>query len=132
VSNPVAYVDDVREMGIIGNGVFANFTVTFDLRNMRLRLQRDGDEPIFAPGVGPNMTFNMRGNKVVSVVAGGMADRAGVRIGDEIVSMNGQSAKPGEDTYTVKNWPENQPLILELRRGGQPIRVELNVKPLVR
>lgn len=132
VQNPVAYVDDSRQMGLIGGGVLSNFTVTFDFRNMRLRLQRGSEYPIFAAGVGPDLTFHFHGNKVGSVVSGGLADLAGVRVGDEIVTANGKPMGLDGDCYSITNWPENQPLILGLRRGGQPITVVLNVKPLVR
>lgn len=129
VRNPVAYVDGARESGIIGDTVLGNFAVTFDLRNMRLRLERPSDDPIGAPGISSiTFRFNLTDHKVISVDKGGAAERAGVHVGDEVLTLNGQ---PISDDGSV-NWPEDQPLLVDLKRDGQPIHVELDIKPLVR
>jgi len=103
--------------------------VTFDLRNMRLRLERPSDDPIGAPGISSiTFRFNLTDHKVISVDKGGAAERAGVHVGDEVLTLNGQ---PISDDGSV-NWPEDQPLLVDLKRDGQPIHVELDIKPLVR
>ncbi len=72
---------------------------------------------------------------VSTVIQGSPADRAGLRMGDVIVSFNGRpmTAKQDADvlnfTKLVRESPLGEPLPLSLVRSGQPMELRLTLLP---
>jgi serine protease Do len=76
-----------------------------------------------APGFGlPKDT----GEIVRSVVAGGPADRAGIKQGDVILRVNGQQVTPEQTvSYLIANTPVGQRVPVDIVRGGQRMTVQV-------
>ena len=76
-----------------------------------------------APGLGlPKDT----GEIVRSVVAGGPADRAGIKQGDVILRVNGQQVTPEQTvSYLIANTPVGQRVPLDIVRAGKRMTVQV-------
>ncbi len=56
-----------------------------------------------------------------NLVAGGVAERAGLRTGDEIVAINNQPITVWEEVVSVVRAHPNERLTIEVERGGKPL-----------
>jgi putative serine protease PepD len=67
---------------------------------------------------------NQNGAQVQSVVSGGPADRAGIRAGDVITRVDGQSVDdPSELTQAISDDSPGKVVSVEVRRGGSNVSV---------
>lgn len=80
------------------------------------------------------MSCNLRSEPtlVVGVVADSPADQAGVRIADEIVSLNGRPIRNAVDWNVMlyQFLPQGQPLDLIVRRDGKEVRIQVTAERL--
>lgn len=80
----------------LGGPALREFTLTLDQRSRVLRLARPGRAPVAAPAPLRSIGFRtaLRDGRrvVVSVTAGGEAERLGIAPGDEVVSVAGRAA----------------------------------------
>ena len=115
--------------GIIGNDILANFTVTFDYDDQRVLLERNGrfGEPAFRDKSGLMLArSDSAGVRVYLVIPGTPADRAGIRVGDEILGIDGAGAAGFESLeeitalFEAEDGTERR---LEIRRGGEMMQV---------
>jgi phosphoserine phosphatase RsbU/P len=71
----------------------------------------------------PALSMSLRVREVASVKADGAADRAGIRVGDEIASIDGI---PVSHNYSpvnlINNYRVGESIVFELRRGQQTVR----------
>jgi S1-C subfamily serine protease len=64
--------------------------------------------------------------EVIEVLAGGAADRAGIRAGDWLVSLQGRIVESVDDIHRLlSQWPLDQPVALTVVRGRRKIELEL-------
>jgi hypothetical protein len=100
VDKPVTYLSrqekgafaDAYIAGNVGYGVLSRFNVTFDYPHQQLFFEKNAtyNLPDVADRSGMWLEQTDRGFEVFDVVAGGPADRAGVRAGDVIVAIDGR------------------------------------------
>jgi putative serine protease PepD len=89
-------------------------------------------ETIDRPYVGLTTGAVSSSVEVVDVVAGGPADRAGLRAGDRIVSVDGTPvSEPGDVTDALDGHEPGDSIEVEIERGGESERidVELGTRP---
>lgn len=127
VHNPIVEIStatkgafaDKNIAGNIGGAILKHFTVTFDYakQTMYLKPNKNYDAPMNYDRAG--MWFNGKdGNfEVKSVLSGGPAGKAGLKVGDVITAVNGKPA----DKLTVSG------LRAMLRNGAPGRRVKLTV-----
>jgi hypothetical protein len=87
---PVTEVSD--EWSAIGGGILKDFTVTFDQLHGEATFYRDSGDPITTPGIlGTGLSFGKTPAywRVVGVVPGSPADRAGIETGDLVTRIDG-------------------------------------------
>jgi hypothetical protein len=92
VSQPITELNN--ELSALGGGILKNFTVTFDQKHGRAAFYRDSSDPVAMPGLtGTGLSFRKTPAywKVVGVVPGSPADKAGVEIGDLVTRIDGES-----------------------------------------
>lgn len=95
---------------------------------------RNTDECLWQP--------ELRGNEIVLMVAvvqpGGAADQAGIRAGDRVLAINGQSLSEGKppemrlDLYAqtlLNNAPTDRPIPYVVERNGAALELEITLKP---
>lgn len=70
-----------------------------------------------APQREKDFGVRFRIGKVTALIDGGPADQAGMRLGDQIVSVNGDEAI---DAYALllRSWPTDEPVEITVRRGN--------------
>jgi len=122
--------------GNVGGGVLKRFNITFDYTHQQL---------IFEPNANYNKpdVFDRSGMwlnqvdgafEVMDVVAGGPAAQAGIKVGDKIVAIDGNSASqillPDLRTKFKTEAPGTK-LRLTINSGGQQRDVELTLRDLV-
>jgi hypothetical protein len=89
-AQPVTEISD--ELSAIGGGILRNFTVTFDPVHGKATFYRDSGDPITTPGLrGTGLSFGKTPAywRVVGVVPGSPADRAGIETGDLVTRIDG-------------------------------------------
>jgi C-terminal processing protease CtpA/Prc len=100
VDKPVAYLSrqekgafaDDYIAGNVGYGVLHRFNITFDYSHQQLYFEKNSayNAPDIADRSGMWLERTDRGFEVFDVVAGGPAERAGVKAGDIIVAVDGR------------------------------------------
>jgi hypothetical protein len=126
-----ASTERVGDAGTIGARLLSRFTVTFDYRRHRLWFEpvaRTDSIASDASGAIVGAPDSARHARVIAALAsGGPADRAGLRIGDSIVAIDGRAAET-VDLYTLRRWLERPDARYRLtvgRAGGRrDIRLE--------
>ena len=101
VDKPVAYLSrqekgafaDAYIAGNVGYGVLSRFNITFDYAHQQLFFEKNSayNQPDVADRSGMWLEQTERGFEVFDVVAGGPADRAGVKAGEVIVAIDGRA-----------------------------------------
>lgn len=129
--------NDAQHDGTIGSPVFRRTRMIVDLPHDRVILEprRRLDVPdsvdasgltiVADPGAPPTL-------RVAYVIAGSAASKAGVRVGDEVVQIDGRPAS-SLAPYQLREFMRTpgQRLRLALRRGTQPLDVMLVLAPII-
>lgn len=115
--------------GIIGNDILEKFTVTLDYKNQRILLERNArfEESAFRDRCGMILARDdSAGVQVYTVIPGTPADRAGIRSGDEILSIDGKDTAAFESLEEITELFEAETGTrrrLEIRRAGGTLQV---------
>jgi thiol-disulfide isomerase/thioredoxin len=73
-------------------------------------------------GIGPDP----RSTRVIQIVRGAPGDRAGLQVGDEIVSIAGEPMKDGKDiVQRARALPAGRPVAMVVRRGGRELTLSI-------
>jgi C-terminal processing protease CtpA/Prc len=65
----------------------------------------------------------IKGKTIVSVIADGPADKAGIKKGDLIVSIDGEPASATEQNASSLQGKANTSVLLKIKRGNQDLVV---------
>jgi hypothetical protein len=121
--------------GAIGSELLKRFTVTFDYSRGLMFLERNksfGHRQVFDRS---GMYLNKRSNwfEVMEVVEGGPADRAGIRLADRIVSIDGRKASGWTlpDVWLKLRGPVNTRINMTVERAKSTHQVVVVLKDLV-
>jgi regulator of sigma E protease len=105
---------------------------------LHLQIERDGqvlDKTVVPQAVGPEQAGGdtgwvpMQPNIVTYVEKGKPADQAGLKVGDEIVALNGKHLHTTEEMITMLQVNKAQPVEVTAMRDGQ--QVKFNLTPLL-
>ena len=120
--------------GLLGADYFSRFAIAFDYGRSRLLLTRlsDNPEPLDRSGMfvvwrDAPTTYTVR-----DVLAGGPADRAGVRPGDVVLEIGGQRAQTlsiGDIRTVLKSRAPSISLVV--LRSGQTLKLSLGLRDLI-
>jgi hypothetical protein len=137
VEKPYGVVSsDADRHTVIGSRILQNFAVTLDQKNSRVRFAREDTSPIVPPPyrlAGFRLQRQEEGFVVWGVMAGSPAQRAGIKNGDVVVSIND---KPVAEVYGLLIWDQllqSNTLDIRYKPAGESNyrRVELEVCELL-
>lgn len=123
--------------GILGSEVLRKFEVTFDLKHDRILLTKDSHyrpDPFRYTTIGIQFARNIRGEyAVMSVWKNSPADEAGIMIGDQIMTINGQAAAPmsTEQLSGRLHGTEGTRVQLTVERDGKSSALTLRTRQLL-
>lgn len=118
---PTVMIADGVTQPVIGIRTLSQLSLTFDQQNARVRVV----QPPPRKGYGLSIRSNDKGAREVrEVVAGGVADRAGLRTTDRIVAINGRPAE-GLDAEDLSNALDHSPMTIEVDREGTRVSLTL-------
>lgn len=122
--------------GNVGAGVLKRFDVTFDYARQRMFLQpnESSSKPDNYDRAGLWLNRDGDAFKVMDVVAGGPAGEAGLKAGDTIVAIDGQSAGElslPEVRTRFKESPPGTQVRLSVKSGGETREVTVVLRELV-
>ena len=118
----IAAFEDIS--GIIGNDILHRFTLTLDYRRQRILLEPNGlfGDPFIKDRSGIRCERHEDGRVTVySVIPGSPGDDAGLREGDEIISIEGRDIEDierMEEIYELLRDANRERLMLEIKRQG--------------
>ena len=125
----------ISEAGNIGNEILPNFIVTFDYGRQQMWLEpRPGFKPLPFSRSGMSLSkATPDAFTVVSTVAGGPAESAGLKKGDVVTAIDGKPAKAlsGRDVLRLMTRAEGTKVVLDYTRDGKPAQAELTLKILL-
>ena len=123
--------------GILGSELLREFEITFDLKHDRIFLERDSHfrpDPLRYTTIGIQFARNNQGGySVMSVWKNSPADEAGIKIGDQIKTINGEAAAPmsAEQVSGRLHGAEGTRVKLTVEREGKPSALTLRTRQLL-
>lgn len=145
VDVPVSYWDIIdlpsgtaESDGTVGFGFLKNFNVTIDYARRRVWLEnftgKVGNEPEGSTGV--TAAFDERQNRVrvFRVIPNSPAARAGIQMGDSVLSVNGKElgGRIGyREVAALIDGPVGSKVTINFSRNGQLMRMELDREAMV-
>ncbi|UCC29822.1 MAG: aspartyl protease family protein [Phycisphaerales bacterium] len=115
----------------VGHKVLRNFVVTLDQKNGRVRLARQGSDPIIF-GLKPKFGLTIgrrRGGLVITyIVPGSRADEI-LRVGDGVLSIEGRRASEFDEHSLATLFAESDVIAMQIDRGGRTLLLTLKAEP---
>lgn len=113
---------DVWETPNMGFLAMEPFAFTFDLKNNRVRITEPTNKPRPAR-YGVAFDAEQSPPRIVRIFDLSVADRAGLREGDAIISINGARVKTQQEILGAMKAPK---VTIEIERDGKPLTLEMS------
>jgi hypothetical protein len=127
---------DIYVAGNVGAGILKRFNIVWDYPHQQIFFERNENygEPDVFDRAGLWANLGDHGFTVVDVIKGGPADRAGLRAGDDIVSVDGKVAGSELSLPDFRLYTKGSPgtiLNLDVVRGNQTMTFTVILRDLV-
>jgi hypothetical protein len=122
--------------GNVGAGILKRFNITWDYPHLQIFFERNTNyaEPDVFDRAGLWANLGSHGFTVVEVISGGPADRAGLKAGDDIVSVDGRVAGAEMSLPEFRRYTKAAPgtsVTLKILRGNQSLQLTVILRDLV-
>jgi hypothetical protein len=127
---------DIYVAGNVGAGILKRFNIIWDYPHLQIFFERNKNygEPDVFDRAGLWANLGNHGFIVIDVISGGPADRAGLKGGDNIVSVDGRVAGGEISLPDFRQYVKGAPgtsLTLNVLRGNQNLKITLILRDLV-
>jgi hypothetical protein len=127
---------DIYVAGNVGAGILKRFNIIWDYPHLQIFFERNKNygEPDVFDRAGLWANLGDHGFIVIDVISGGPADRAGLKWGDNIVSVDGRVAGGEMSLPDFRQYVKGAPgtsLTLNVLRGNQNLKITLILRDLV-
>jgi membrane-associated protease RseP (regulator of RpoE activity) len=135
-TNKTGAMADGYLAGNIGAGVLKRFNIVWDYGHSRIWLERNQLDRVRDAWERGGFWINAGDSAfdVIDVIAGGPADKAGLKAGDRIVKINGRQAISQvslPDARLLKLGAPGTVLTLDISRAGKSMTIELTLADIV-
>jgi hypothetical protein len=122
--------------GVIGSDILRQFNITFDYASQTITFEKNNHygERSNSDRVGLWLGQDTAGFAVVDVVSGSPADGAGIKVGDQILAIDGKSAATLELVEVreeFRNDPAGKKMQLKVRSGATVREIIVTLRELV-
>ncbi|MFA5266135.1 MAG: PDZ domain-containing protein, partial [Opitutaceae bacterium] len=132
LDKPIVEITD--ELPALGGGVLKNFTVTFDQEKSHVVFHREKRQPVsFPPKRSPGMSVTKAGAywRIVGVVPGSPAAKAGIEDGDLITRINQESVEQwGSERFNALV-EQSDSIVFSFLIGKREYEMKLGIMELV-
>lgn len=112
---------------IVGARALAALRLTFDQKNRRVHIEKPPERKRFGVAIPWRDDRLGPGEHISEVVAGGIAEAAGLRAGDRVISINGVA--PGAmDREDLLRALDGESVQFVVERGGERVEATLSIK----
>jgi hypothetical protein len=127
---------DIYVAGNVGAGILKRFNIVWDYPHLQIFFERNANyaQPDVFDRAGLWANLGDHGFTVVDVFSGGPADRAGLKAGDDIVSVDGRIAGGEMSLPEFRQYAKRAPgttLTLSILRGNQSLQLKITLRDLV-
>jgi hypothetical protein len=127
---------DIYVAGNVGAGILKRFNIVWDYPHLQIFFERNANyaQPDVFDRAGLWANLGDHGFTVVDVISGGPADRAGLKAGDDIVSVDGRIAGGEMSLPEFRQYAKRAPgtpLTLSILRGNQSLQLKIILHDLV-
>lgn len=127
-------MSDNGSFGNIGADVIRRFILTLDYANKKayFRKSRQFDDPFWVDRSGVFVDFDEKHTWIAEVVPGSPADQTGVKLNDEVLSINGVKVSEGHPLEIRKplRAPAGSRVSMELKRDGKVFTVVFELRDM--
>ncbi len=120
--------------GLIGYDFLRNFTVTFDYKSKKLYLKKQKELLPFVDKSGLFLSVTSdKKFKVEDVVKNSPADRAGIRVGDQITNVNDKASRKYQlkEVNTMLKGEIGDAISMQIARDQEVLTVQFNLRELI-
>jgi hypothetical protein len=127
---------DIYVAGNVGAGILKRFNIVWDYPHMQIFFERNENtaQPDVFDRAGLWANLGGHGFTVIDVYSGGPADQAGLKTGDDIVSVDGRAAGGDMSLPEFRQYLKGTPgtsVTLNILRGGQSLVVKVTLRDFV-
>lgn len=133
--NEAGSMSDPNAAGIIGAEILRRFHVVFDYSNQVIYLEPNGDQSDAFDSNMSGLVLRSDGADfdqffIFRLVDGGPADMAGLRVDDQIISIDGRLANEFTQSKIVELFSSEagRKFVLGVRRGNEELEIELTLE----
>jgi hypothetical protein len=127
---------DIYVAGNVGAGILKRFNIIWDYPHLQIFFERNANyaQPDVFDRAGLWANLGGHGFTVIDVISDGPADRAGLKAGDDIVSVDGRLAGSEMSLPEFRQYAKGAPgtsLTLNILRGDQSLQLTVILRDLV-
>jgi predicted aspartyl protease len=130
IHRPIVGISLDGNVEMIGGDVLKNFAITIDQKNNRIRLSAPTSQPIEVPPV-RRLGFTTNKQGMVVLEPESEANRAGLKDGDLLISINGISIAQFSRAFIDGLKSESRPLRVRVWRAGNTLDLRVPMTTLI-
>jgi len=131
LAKPIVDIGVSNEQAILGAGYLRHFAITFDQQHGRVRFDRKETAAVRTPSIwGTGYYIHPKDDTILALTPNSGADKAGLRVGDKLLTVDGVSLATYRAVGDVPRADENESIVT-YARNGQTLSARVRIDVLV-